>query len=69
MSDTNNKNCSCHAESKNGGRYILGINCDVKSCYFNDCCEHCTAEKIVVGPSYASTSNDTICSTFKPKQH
>ena len=68
MSNMETKKCTCHAESKNGSRYILGINCDVKTCYFNDSCEHCTAEKIDVGPTYAATSNDTICATFKPKE-
>lgn len=67
MTETN-RCCRSNAENKNCKDYIHGINCDVKSCYFNDNCDHCTAEKIEVGPSYAATSNDTICATFKPKK-
>lgn len=68
MSENTNKNCTCHAVDNEGCRYILGINCDVKSCVHHDKDCHCTAENIVVGPSYAATSNDTICATFKPRK-
>ncbi|MBQ3014888.1 MAG: DUF1540 domain-containing protein, partial [Clostridia bacterium] len=29
---------------------------------------HCTANEIAVGPHNASTSGDTLCATFKPKE-
>ena len=45
-----------------------GIVCEVKNCVYHDCETYCTAEKIAVGPSYATTSSDTICATFKQKE-
>jgi hypothetical protein len=55
-----NKNTCCHVND--------GIICDVKNCQYHqgDC--HCTAEKISVGPGYATASTETICATFKPKK-
>ena len=49
-------------------KHIEGIVCDVKNCQYHagDC--HCTAEKIAVGPSFATSSTDTVCATFKPKK-
>ena len=37
-----------------------GITCDVRNCQYHqgDC--HCTAEKIAVGPSFATSSTDTL---------
>lgn len=45
-----------------------GITCDVKNCVYHagDC--YCTANKIAVGPSFASASSDTACVTFKQKE-
>ena len=48
--------------------HIKGISCDVRNCVYHDGDCYCTAEKIAVGPSYATTSQDTVCATFKPKQ-
>ena len=48
-------------------KHIRGITCDVKNCCYHDGECYCTANKIAVGPSYATNSTDTICSTFKPK--
>jgi len=45
-----------------------GIKCDVKNCYYHAGECNCTADKISVGPSFAATSNDTVCSTFKEKK-
>ncbi len=44
-----------------------GVNCDVSNCYYHDGECHCTAEKINVGPSHATSSTDTVCATFKQK--
>ena len=60
-----NKNSCC--KPNNGEKHINGIVCEVKNCMYHDCETYCTAEKIAVGPSYASTSSDTICATFKQK--
>ena len=55
-------------EQKNCCDHIKGISCDVKNCQYHqgDC--YCTAEKIAVGPSFATSSTDTVCATFKPKK-
>lgn len=44
------------------------IVCGVKNCAYHcgDC--SCNAEQIAVGPTYASSSGDTVCATFKPKE-
>ena len=47
---------------------IEGIKCDVKNCVYHDCDTHCTAGQIAVGPSFATSSSDTICATFKEKK-
>ena len=57
-----NKNNCC-------GQVNNGISCDVKNCQYHqgDC--YCTAEKIAVGPSFATSSTDTVCATVKPKKN
>jgi hypothetical protein len=40
----------------------------VTNCVYHDCETHCTAKEIAVGPSYATTSQDTVCATFKQKK-
>ena len=50
------------------GKHIKGIKCNVQNCYYHDCDTHCTANEIAVGPHNASTSGDTLCATFKPKE-
>ena len=42
-----------------------GVVCDVKNCIYNDNNSHCTAEKIAVGPTYATSCSDTVCATFR----
>lgn len=42
-----------------------GVVCDVKNCMYNDKNSHCTAEKIAVGPTYATSCSDTVCATFR----
>ncbi len=44
-----------------------GVLCDVKNCVYHDGENHCTAERINVGPSYATSCTDTVCATFKQK--
>ena len=48
-------------------KHIEGIVCDVKNCEYHDCETHCTAKQILVGPSNASNSGETACTTFKPR--
>ena len=50
-----------------GGKKLKGVACDVKNCMFNDQCSHCTAEKIAVGPTYATSCTDTVCATFRQR--
>ena len=50
-------------------KHIKGVVCDVKNCVHHDGEHACTAKEITVGPSYASTSGDTACATFKPNEH
>lgn len=53
--------CSC--------KHIKGIKCNVQNCYYHDCETYCTANEIAVGPQSAGTSGETLCATFKPKEH
>ncbi|MHC1696225.1 MAG: DUF1540 domain-containing protein [Eubacteriales bacterium] len=46
---------------------IKGISCDVKSCMYHEGDNYCTAGKIAVGPTYATSCTDTVCATFKQK--
>ena len=47
--------------------HIQGVKCEVTNCMYNDKKQYCTAKEIKVGPQFASSSADTICSTFKPE--
>ena len=47
---------------------IEGIHCNVENCYFHDEQTNCTAHEISVGPNSAHCSEETVCSTFKPKE-
>lgn len=60
MTDENKRSCG------SGCNHIKGVCCDVKNCAYHDGESRCTAKEITVGPSYASSSNDTVCATFKP---
>jgi len=44
-----------------------GVLCDVCNCVYHNGENHCTATKINVGPSYATSCTDTVCATFKQK--
>ncbi len=49
-------------------KHIKGIQCDVKNCVYHDGETYCTAGQIAVGPSYATSSADTVCATFEQKE-
>lgn len=69
--DQQNKNgCGCEITDTDCGskKHISGIVCNVTNCVHHDCETHCTAKEIAVGPSYATTSQDTVCATFQQKQ-
>ena len=59
MNEENRKECGC--------KHIRGVSCDVRNCVHHDANDCFTAGEITVGPSYASTSNDTASATFQPK--
>lgn len=50
-----------------GKKKLKGVACDVKNCVYNDQKCHCTAEKIAVGPTYATSCTDTVCATFRQR--
>ena len=55
--------------SRDGGntRHIKGITCDVRNCIYHDGDSYCTADRIAVGPSYATSCTDTVCATFRQR--
>ena len=61
---TEDRSSDCEKNKK----HISGIVCNVTNCVHHDCETHCTAKEIAVGPSYATTSQDTVCATFKQKK-
>ena len=44
------KTCKCNK----------GVSCDVTNCVYHDGESHCTAERINVGPTYATSCTDTV---------
>ncbi|MBQ9748726.1 MAG: DUF1540 domain-containing protein [Clostridia bacterium] len=60
--NTNSNESSCKTCRSN-----QGVSCDVSNCVYHDGTCTCIAEKINVGPSYATSSTDTICATFKQR--
>lgn len=48
-------------------KHNKGVACDVRNCVYHDGDKYCTAGKIAVGPSYATSCTDTVCATFKQK--
>lgn len=40
------------------------ICCDVANCKYHNSENYCSAKKITIGPSYAQSTSDTICTTF-----
>ena len=63
-----NEKCSSKGACDINKDHIKGIKCDVKNCVYHDCDTHCMAGQIAVGPSYATSSSDTVCATFKEKK-
>ena len=53
--------------STEGKKKLRGVVCDVKNCVYNDQHSYCTAEKIAVGPTYATSCTDTVCATFRQR--
>ena len=53
--------------SEKTGKHLKGVACDVKNCAFHDGDSYCAANRIAVGPSYAKSTGETVCATFKPK--
>ncbi len=47
---------------------ISCVKCDVTNCIHNNHHCGCTANKIEVGPSFATTVNDTICRSFEEQK-
>ena len=47
--------------------HIKGVVCDVRNCTYHDGDNYCTADKIAVGPSFATSCTDTVCASFKLK--
>ncbi len=46
---------------------LNGVKCIVTSCFYNKGGNKCMADQILVEPKNAQTSDDTDCSTFRPK--
>lgn len=47
--------------------HIRGIRCDVSSCAYHDGVSFCTADQVKIGPSYAVSSTETVCATYRPR--
>lgn len=43
------------------------IRCEVSSCHYYMCGDHCSAERIEVQPKNAKNSEETDCATFIPE--
>ena len=64
----NKKNTTGDGMSCKTCRENRGVRCDVINCVYHDGDAYCTADRIAVGPTYASSTSDTVCATFKAKQ-
>jgi hypothetical protein len=54
-------------KSQSKKNHNKGVVCDVRNCAYHDGVNYCTADKIAVGPSFATSCTDTVCATFKQK--
>ena len=54
-------------EMKDSPEHIRGVHCDVTSCAYHDGTNYCTAGEVKIGPSYAVSSTETICATYRPR--
>lgn len=50
-------------KSRTGNKIV----CSVKNCSYHKGEFECTADPVSVGPTFANSSCDTVCATFKPK--
>ena len=48
-------------------KHLKGVVCDATKCTYHDGDSCCAADRISIGPSFASSSGETVCATFKPK--
>lgn len=49
-----------------GSEALAGVGCEVTNCVYNEQM-HCSADEILVAPSYASSTSETLCSTFRAR--
>ncbi|MDD6808268.1 MAG: DUF1540 domain-containing protein [Oscillospiraceae bacterium] len=42
------------------------VSCSVKNCEYHEAPNHCSANVVEISNSKATTSKETLCSTFKP---
>lgn len=54
-------------KTEGNAKKLSGVVCDVRNCAYHDGEDCCTAKRIAVGPSFAVTSGETVCATFKPR--
>ena len=54
-------------QNQSSHKSIKGIVCDVRNCVYHGEENCCCAGKIAVGPTYANSSAETVCATFRPK--
>ncbi|MBQ2252714.1 MAG: DUF1540 domain-containing protein [Clostridia bacterium] len=47
--------------------HVRDVHCDVTSCAYHDGTGFCTANEIKIGPSYAVSSTQTVCATYRPR--
>ena len=55
-------------EKKGNEEMNRQIVCRVQNCAYHCADSSCSASQIAVGPTYAASSKDTVCATFKPKE-
>ncbi len=53
--------------AKETNRKTADVTCEVCNCAYHDN-GRCKAGCICVGPSYACSAGETVCSTFKPEK-
>jgi hypothetical protein len=44
----------------------ISVQCGVSNCQYHLNGNKCSAKQVRVGPQFASSSQDTVCDTFKP---
>lgn len=53
-----------------GSEVLAGVGCEVTKCVYNEQM-HCSADEILVAPSYAGnstgSSSETLCATFRAR--